>query len=341
VLGQGIGFFLIMGMGVITCCVLLDEVRTRSKLVEVGGATAAAMALAAGAIGGMQMDGLGVIWRNCLHGGAAGLGVGFVVLGILPFIEKTFRITTSMTLLELADVSNPLLKRLSLEAPGTYSHSLGVATLAEGAAEAIDANSLLCRVGSYYHDIGKINKSDYFCENQIDGQNRHLNLSPNVSLLIILGHVKDGAEMAKEYNLPGVIVHFIQQHHGTMLVEYFYHQACNQRGEGEVSEEEYRYAGPRPRTRETAVVMIADAVESATRAMVEPHASRIEALVHELIMARLLDGQFDEADVTFQELSLIEKSLVKTLLSVYHGRLAYPSTVQMTHGVEAGAVKMA
>jgi len=341
VLGQGIGFFLIMWMGVTTCCVLLDEVRTRSKLVEVGGATAAAMALAAGAIGGMQMDGLGVIWRNCLHGGAAGLGVGFVVLGILPFIEKTFRITTSMTLLELADVSNPLLKRLSLEAPGTYSHSLGVATLAEGAAEAIDANSLLCRVGSYYHDIGKINKSDYFCENQIDGQNRHLNLSPNVSLLIILGHVKDGAEMAKEYNLPGVIVHFIQQHHGTMLVEYFYHQACNQRGEGEVSEEEYRYAGPRPRTRETAVVMIADAVESATRAMVEPHASRIEALVHELIMTRLLDGQFDEADVTFQELSLIEKSLVKTLLSVYHGRLAYPSTVQMTHGVEAGAVKMA
>ncbi|MCY2955079.1 MAG: HDIG domain-containing protein [Planctomycetota bacterium] len=341
VLGQGIGFFLIMWMGVTTCCVLLDEVRTRSKLVEVGGATAAAMALAAGAIGGMQMDGLGVIWRNCLHGGAAGLGVGFVVLGILPFIEKTFRITTSMTLLELADVSNPLLKRLSLEAPGTYSHSLGVATLAEAAAEAIDANSLLCRVGSYYHDIGKINKSDYFCENQIDGQNRHLNLSPNVSLLIILGHVKDGAEMAKEYNLPGVIVHFIQQHHGTMLVEYFYHQACNQRGEGEVSEEEYRYPGPRPRTRETAVVMIADAVESATRAMVEPHASRIEALVHELIMKRLLDGQFDEADVTFQELSLIEKSLVKTLLSVYHGRLAYPSTVQMTHGVEAGAVKMA
>jgi hypothetical protein len=344
-LGQGIGFFLIMWIGVTTCCVLLDEVRTRSKLVEVGGATAMAMMLAAGAMGGMQMESLTVIGRNCLYVGAAGLGVGFVVLGILPFIEKTFRITTSMTLLELADVSNPVLRRLAMEAPGTYSHSLQVATLAEAAAETIDADALLCRVGSYYHDIGKINKADYFYENQIEGRSRHLNLSPNVSLLIIMGHVKDGVEMAKVYNLPRVLVHFIHQHHGTTLMEYFYHQACKQQSaSGEaaaVDESEFRYPGPKPRTREAVIVMIADAVESATRAMAERNASRVEALVHDLIMKRMLDGQFDESNMTFHELRLIERSLVKTLLSVYHGRLAYPSTAAMTHGVGSGAVKLA
>src|SRR5439155_19916590 len=161
-----------------------------------------AMMGAAGAAGLLNMDPLGFIGRNCLYTGAAGIGVGFVVLGILPFIEKAFRITTSMTLLELADVNHPLIKRLSAEAPGTYNHSLQVATIAEACAEAIHANALLCRVASYYHDVGKINKPDYFCENQSDGVNRHLNLSPSVSLLIIIGHVKDGIELAREYNLP-------------------------------------------------------------------------------------------------------------------------------------------
>src|SRR5581483_1851048 len=153
--------------------------------------------------------------------------VGFVVLGILPFIEKTFKITTSMTLLELADASQPLIRRLALEAPGTYNHSLQVATLSEEAAEAIEADSLLCRVGAYYHDIGKLQKPDYFVENQVDGKNRHLSLNPNVSLMIIIGHVKDGAAMAKEYGLPTRLLPFIEQHHGTTLVEYFYHRACN------------------------------------------------------------------------------------------------------------------
>ena len=160
------------------------------------------------------------------------MAVGFVVLGILPFIEKAFRITTSMTLLELADAIQPLLRRLSLEAPGTYNHSLQVATLAEAAAEAIGANSLLCRVASYYHDIGKINKPDYFIENQTDGENRHMNLSPSVSLLIIIGHVKDGIEMAKEYNLPTSMLPFIQQHHGTTLVEYFLPPGVHAAGPG-------------------------------------------------------------------------------------------------------------
>src|SRR6185436_20244537 len=176
---------------------------------------------------------VGFILKNCLYAGAAGIGAGFVTLGILPFIEKAFRITTSMTLLELADVSHPLLRRLSVEAPGTYNHSLQVATIAEAAAESISVNSLLCRVASYYHDVGKINKAEYFCENQTDGTNRHLNLSPSVSLLIIIGHVKDGIELAREYNLPTSIFPFIQQHHGTTLVEFFYHQACTKQGQTE------------------------------------------------------------------------------------------------------------
>ena len=215
----------------LTAASLLDEIRTRSKLIEVGGADGDRDDRRDARRRGCRSTRCSTSSDNCLYAGAAGLAVGFVVLGILPFIEKAFRITTSMTLLELADASQPLLRRLAIEAPGTYNHSLQVATLAEAAAEAIGANSLLCRVASYYHDVGKINKADYFVENQVDGENRHINLSPSVSLLIIIGHVKDGVELAKEYNLPTSILPFIQQHHGTTLVEYFYHQACTQQDE--------------------------------------------------------------------------------------------------------------
>jgi putative nucleotidyltransferase with HDIG domain len=334
-LGQGIDFFLIIWVGVLTACFLLDDIRTRSKLIEVGGAAALATILAAVASGALSLDPWPFVLKNCLYTGAAGLVVGFVVLGILPFIERAFRITTSMTLLELADSGLPLLRRLAIEAPGTYNHSLQVATIAEAAAEAIGANSLLCRVGSYYHDVGKINKADYFIENQPPGGcNRHLNLSPSVSLLIIIGHVKDGVELAKEYNLPTTLIHFIQQHHGTTLVEFFYHAACSltqRQGDGPaVAEAQYRYPGPKPRNKEVAIVMLADAVESAARSMSEPTASRVEALVHELSMKRLMDGQFDECDLTMRELELIERSMMKMLLAIYHGRIAYPSNAPPT-----------
>jgi putative nucleotidyltransferase with HDIG domain len=287
------------------------------------------------AAGWLNMDPMQFILRNAIYSGAAGLAVGFLVLGILPFIERVFRITTSMTLLELADASHPLLRRLALEAPGTYNHSLQVATLAEEAAEAIGANSLLCRVASYYHDVGKINKSEYFVENQQSGDNRHINLSPSVSLLIIIGHVKDGVELGKEYNLPTSVIPFIQQHHGTTLVEFFYHRARSGVDrtdplEQEVQEHQYRYPGPKPRTKEVAIVMLADCCESACRAMEEPNANRIETLVHEMAMKRLLDGQFDESDLTMRELELIERSLVKSLLGLYHGRIQYPSDKSLT-----------
>jgi putative nucleotidyltransferase with HDIG domain len=333
-LGQNLSFLVILLAGATTCCYLLSDIRTRSKLVEVGFASGLAMMLATVAAGLMSMDPVGFILKNCLYAGAAGMGAGFITLGILPFVEKVFRITTSMTLLELADVSHPLLRRLSVEAPGTYNHSLQVATIAEAAAEAIKVNSLLCRVSSYYHDVGKINKADYFCENQAGGQNRHLNLSPSVSLLIIIGHVKDGVELAKEYNLPTSIIHFIQQHHGTTLVEFFYHQACTQQEQKQpdhpaVSEVQYRYPGPKPRSKEAAIVMIADAVESATRAMQEPTPQRVESLVEDIIMRRLLDGQFDECELTMREIQQLQRSCVKSLLAIYHGRIPYPSTASV------------
>jgi putative nucleotidyltransferase with HDIG domain len=334
---QGLEFFLILWVGVLTTCYLLNEIRTRVKLIEVGGAAALAMIIATAAVSAVQMEPVEFIGHNCLYVGAAGLAAGFIVLGILPFIEKAFRITTSMTLLELADASQPLLRRLALEAPGTYNHSLQVATLAEAAAESIHINSLLCRVSSYYHDIGKISKPDYFVENQMGGENRHINLSPTLSLRIIISHVKEGVEMAKEYNLPTNILPVIGQHHGTTLVEYFYYQAMTQGQQAPdagplPSDTEFRYPGPKPKSKESAVVMLCDCVESACRTLSEPTASRIESLVHELARKRLEDGQFDECDLTLRDLQMIERSLIKTLLGIYHGRITYPSTSAISTG---------
>lgn len=346
-LQQGITFFIVIWIGCLCACFLLGDIRTRSKLIEIGGAMALAMMIATLAGGFMGFDPAKFVLNNALYAGAAGLAVGFIVLGILPFIEKAFRITTSMTLLELADASQPLLRRLQIEAPGTYNHSLQVAVLAEAAAEAIGANSLLARVGAYYHDVGKIHKAEYFAENQVNGQNRHLNLTPSVSLLIIIGHVKDGVEMAREYNLPTSLIPFIQQHHGTTLVEYFYHQACKREeslhgedGPG-VSEMQYRYPGPKPRSKEVAIVMICDAAESACRAMPEPTAGRVEGLVHDLVMRRLLDGQFDDCDLTMRELEIIERSVMKSLMAIYHGRIQYPSTAALVNSIPPTAAPSA
>lgn len=330
-LDQGVPFFITIWVGVMVCCFLLDDIRTRSKLIEVGGAVALSMGAMAGTAGLLTFDPWSYIENNCLFAGASGLTVGFIILGILPFVEKAFRITTSMTLLELADPSHPLLRRLMVEAPGTYNHSLQVGVISEAAAEAIGASSLLCRVASYYHDCGKINKPEYFIENQGGGENRHMNLTPNVSFLIITGHVKDGVELAKEYNLPASFIPFIQQHHGTTLVEYFFRQAQNQQGRldpsgPEVEDHHFRYPGPRPKSKEVAIVMLADCVESASRTLDDPTSSRVESLVHALAMKRLMDGQFDDCDMTMRDLERIQHSMMKTILSIYHGRIAYPES---------------
>ncbi len=307
---------------------LLGEIRTRSKLIETGGLAAVAVFAAvwlvelAGDVPGhiMLVDG-------CCAAGAAIAG-GFIAQGILPLIERVFSIATSLTLLEWCDANKPLLKRLALEAPGTYNHSLVLGAMCESAAEAIGARGLLARVGAYYHDVGKINKPDYFSENQAGSASKHDKLSPAMSLLVIKGHVKDGIEMARQYGLPRLLHEFVASHHGTTLVEYFYHAATEQRaGNGQTApdEVEFRYPGPKPRTKEAAILMLADASESSVRATPEPTAGRIETQVHFVISKRLMDGQLDDCELTLKEVHALETSLVKSLCGMYHVRVKYPS----------------
>ncbi|NQU75599.1 MAG: HDIG domain-containing protein [Planctomycetes bacterium] len=330
-LGQDVGFCLVLLTAVAVSVLLLKDIRSRNKLVEVGSLSAGAAFLATAwtqlALG-RSID-LRLVLDSGYAGGAV-LAVGLVIQGILPFIERIFRIATSMTLLEWCDANKKLLKRLAMEAPGTYNHSLLLGTITEAAAEAIGARGLLARVGSYYHDIGKINKPECFIENQFDSPSKHSKLSPAMSLLIITGHVKDGIEMAKEYGLPSSLHEFIASHHGTTLVQFFYHAATEQsktNGSDRAPEEvEFRYPGPKPRSKEAAILMVADAVESAVRAMPELSPGRIEIQAHSIVTARLMDGQLDECDLTLREVHQIEESLVKSLCGIYHGRIAYPKT---------------
>ncbi|MBX2852644.1 MAG: HDIG domain-containing protein [Phycisphaeraceae bacterium] len=325
-------------VGVAAAVMQLREIRSRSKLVIVGTYAGLAMGVTAAVVGlavkTVWVDGvLQTVLIDALAAITSGFFTGLLVQGALPVIEKLFNVTTAMTLKELNDVSHPLLQRLAHEAPGTYQHSLRIADMAEGAAEAVDADALLCRVGAMYHDIGKTNKPMYFIENQAGGPNKHSKLSPAMSLLIIVGHVKDGVEMAREFALPGVIRHFIESHHGTTLVEYFFHEAKKQteaEDKPSPSEFEFRYPGPKPQTREAAIMMLCDCVEGAARAMDEPTATRLENLVKTMASKRLMDGQFDDCDMTLQDLSRIEKALTKSLCAMYHQRIKYPEDKKLS-----------
>lgn len=325
-------------VGVAAGVMQLREIRSRSKLVIVGtyaglamGATAAVVGLA---VKPVLAEGVAqTVVIDALAAITSGFFTGLLVQGALPVIEKLFNVTTAMTLKELNDASHPLLQRLAHEAPGTYQHSLRIADMAESAAESVDADALLCRVGAMYHDIGKTNKPSYFIENQAGGPNKHAKLSPAMSLLIIVGHVKDGVEMAREFALPGVIRHFIESHHGTTLVEYFFHEAKKQteaEDKPSPSEFEFRYPGPKPQTREAAIMMLCDCVEGAARAMDEPTATRLENLVKTMASKRLMDGQFDDCDMTLQDLSRIENALTKSLTAMYHQRIKYPEDKKLS-----------
>ena len=325
---QGVNFFVTLVVVSLVLFVGLRDVRNRGRIIAVG-VLAAVAAVATTQLAGLidNQPFTYAFWNDGLWAGLTVLAAAFIVEGILPGIERLFGVTTNMTLLEWCDPNKPLLRMLAAESPGTYNHSLLVGTLADAAAEAIDANGLLARTGAYYHDIGKVNKPEYFVENQAMGVgSRHERLSPAMSHLIIIGHVKDGIEMAREYHLPENLRSFIPEHHGTCVVEYFYHAANQARkpGDPEVDDEQFRYPGPKPQSRETAIVMLCDAVEGAVRAMSEPTPNRIEDTVEKIIQKRLMDGQFDECDLTFRELSTIRDSLVKTLSSIYHGRIVYP-----------------
>ncbi len=328
-------FTLLIGASVLIY--LLDEIRTRTQLLSAGVITACMIVTTTMAGGLWEGHTIRHVVEHAIWASACALSASFVVSGILPLIERFFRIATALSLLEWRDPTRPLLQRLAREAPGTYNHSLVLGTLSEAACDSIGANGLLAQVGALYHDVGKIPKADYFVENQEGRISRHDNLAPTMSLLIILGHVKDGVEMAKEYKLPRVLHQFIEEHHGTTVVRYFHHMASEKqpkiasgKHDREVPETEFRYGGPKPTSRESAILMLCDGVEGAVRALNDPTPSRIESVVDHIVSDRLADGQLDDCDITLRQIRKVADSLVKSLCSIYHGRVAYPKATKKT-----------
>lgn len=325
---------------------LTNKVRRRSRLVMAGIYSGIACVLLATTLGQITWPAIPspasaweLVAKQVLSAVLVSGLTAVLVSGLLPIVEGAFRITTDVSWLELADLNHPLLKQMTIEAPGTYHHSLVVATLAETAAESIGASAVMCRVCSYFHDIGKMKKPAYFIENIGDGHNPHDDLTPNMSALVVMAHVKDGVDLALKHKLNSEIVNVIMEHHGTTLIRYFYHRALKQREEiqkqveegkaheediPEVKEESFRYAGPRPRTRESAIISLADSVESASRSLQKPTPKKIDELIDDIFKERLNDGQLDDAALTLADLATIKNSFNTTLRSMMHTRIEYP-----------------
>jgi cyclic-di-AMP phosphodiesterase PgpH len=331
---QDIGHFVIVVTVSISAAIALKSVPSRSTLIKVGFMCSIAFFSVSWGINVLQSQAVTDVFTDfellkaSLRGAAWCLVAGYLVAGSLPFIESAFGTVTDISLLEMSDISHPLLQELVRSAPGTYNHSIAVATIGEAAADAIGANGLLVRVGAYFHDVGKMIKPEYFIENMSGDQtSRHESLNPAMSTLIIIGHVKDGVDLAHQHHLPKAIIDFVEQHHGTTLVEYFFREAekvAQEEETGTVEEAAFRYPGPKPQSKEAAVMMLADACESASRTLVEPTAKRIESLVDALAMKRLLDGQFEDSTLTLTELNTVKDTLTKSLIAIYHGRVKYP-----------------
>lgn len=270
-----------------------------------------------------------LILRNCIFIFANGIISSIVALGVSPLLESTFHIITPYGLAELGDHNQPLLKRLQIEAPGTYHHSLMVSTLCEAAAEAIGANPILARVGAFYHDIGKLKRPLFFVENQsyFSIENPHNTLNPRLSKMVITAHPKDGIELGKEYGLPGIINDFILQHHGEGLAKYFYNQAVLEEGIENVKEEQFRYTGPKPNRKETAILMLADAVESAVRAMKAASSEEIEQIIDKIIVERLNDGQLADSPLTLKDIKIIAATFSRILRGMQHNRIKYQENI--------------
>jgi len=330
-----------------TAVYLTLQVRQRSRLIRAGFGVGLAiwlLSLTFGIIGPIDLfSPSGNDWKMIGIQSALAIGNGIltatIVGGILPILEHLFQITTDISWLEASDLNHPLLRRMTIEAPGTYHHSLVVANLAESAAEAIGANATLCRVCSYFHDVGKLVKPDYYTENMNFERNPHDDLAPTMSALIIIAHVKEGVDLALKHGLNRRIVDIIQEHHGTSLVYYFYKRALQQQDDArtggkimnlregdvpEVREETFRYSGPKPQTKESAVISLADMVESASRSLEKPTPQKIEQLVTELIGQRIADGQLVECDLTLADLHMIAERFRFTLMTMLHTRIAYP-----------------
>jgi len=273
----------------------------------------------------------GLSSNDILEQSGYGIFNGFIstvlTMGLLPIFEYLFDITTDITLLELSDLNRPLLKRLTLEAPGTYHHSIVVGNLAEAAAKALGANPLLARVGAYYHDIGKIDKPEYFVENQMGVKSKHEKLSPSMSALILESHIKEGIELAEKEHLPKKVIDLVKEHHGTTLMTYFYKKALD-KGGSKTEEGEYRYPGPKPRSKEAAILMLADVVEAASRTLEDPKPARIMSLIKKIIMDKFEQGELEECELTLKDLHIIEESFLPILIGVFHPRIDYPELVE-------------
>lgn len=311
-------------IGGVVAILSVSQVSQRGELMRAGFIVGGTNVLVMIAFGLLQGDTTLII--HSYLGILNGLISSIITIGSLPYFESIFNITSGIRLLELSNPNQPLLRRLLMETPGTYHHSILVGNLAEAAAEAVGADGLLARVGSTYHDLGKLKRPYFFAENQFGIDNPHDKIAPSLSTLIITSHVKDGIELARENKLPDVVIDFIAQHHGTDLVKFFYHRAKENDGEN-IQEKDFRYPGPKPQTKETAIVSLADAVEAAVRSLVKPTPGKIEALVRKIIRDRLDDGQLDESDLTFKDLNKIAEAFVKVLNGIYHARVEYPENI--------------
>jgi len=323
------GIVLVVMAGGAAAAMSVRAVRRRSETWVSIAIIAAATALVLLGHGLATSRDLGSVARASAFAAGNATVSALLAIGFLWVFELFTGITTDQTLLEWADPTRPLLKRLSLEAPGTYAHSINVANLAEAAANAIGANGLLCRVGVYYHDVGKMLKPHYFVENQPDGRNPHDKLKPETSATIVREHVTEGVRLARDAKVPEVVVDFILEHHGTQRIGFFYEKAMEE-AEGELDEAHFCYPGPRPRTRETAIVMLADSCESATRAMRDPTPERLRDLIRTVVRAKIEAGQLDDAPLTLREVAGVEEQFVKILSGVMHRRIEYPSTKHLT-----------
>jgi len=317
------------------------RIEVRTSLVRAGLFSGLIMGLAAILIGMRDSLEIATVIYQVLCALTIGALTGVVIIGFLPVWETLFKTTTSITLLELTDFNHPLLRRMQLEAPGSYHHSLMVANLAENAAAAVGANPLMCRACAFFHDIGKLVKPEYFTENQREGYNPHIERNPSMSALVIKAHVKEGVVLAREYKLPGIIVDVIREHHGTSLIQYFYYKALERKRQAEaetelsttgaprivldqVNEATYRYEGPCPSFTESAIIMLADSVEAAGRSLRKITPQAIDELIDKIITARVEDGQLDRCPLTFQQLAKIRESFSFTLLNMLHARVEYP-----------------
>ena len=358
---NSVEFILIAFLSGVVGAYVSTNIRKRSKLVRSGLLAGATAAIAAAAIGFLNGFSFGIVGQQTLVALVVGLLTGILAVGLLPVFEQLFKITTEITLLELTDFNHPLLRRMQMEAPGTYHHSLMVANLSENAAAAIGASPLLCRVCCLFHDIGKLVKPEYFTENQRDGVNPHDEKNPSMSALVIKAHAKEGVEMARKEKLPRVIIDVIRQHHGTTLIQYFYYQAnerakvkqdgtlqpfpakanakCKNKAKEtiKVDESTYRYDGPKPAFKESAIIFFADSVEAASRTLKKVTQPNVEELVERIFKDRIEDGQLDNCPLTFQELDQIRKSFIYTILNMLHARVEYPrSDAERTNDLEKG-----